>query len=44
MTTREELIKEIQQAPDSLIEEVLNFLLFVKARQNHLLTLSLLVS
>lgn len=32
MTTREQLIKEIEQAPDSLIEEVLNFLLFIKIR------------
>jgi hypothetical protein len=32
MTTKEELIKEITQAPDFLIEEVLNFLLFIKNR------------
>jgi hypothetical protein len=34
MTTREQLIKEIEQAPDFLIEEVLDFLLFAKARRN----------
>ena len=32
MTTKEELIKEITQAPDFVIEEVLNFLLFIKNR------------
>ncbi|TAE56963.1 MAG: hypothetical protein EAZ87_17240 [Nostocales cyanobacterium] len=32
MTVKEELIKEITQAPDFLIEEVLNFLLFIKNR------------
>jgi hypothetical protein len=32
MTTKEELIKEIAQAPDFIIEEVLNFLLFIKNR------------
>lgn len=34
MSTREQLIKEIEQAPDSLIEEVLDFLLVTKARLN----------
>lgn len=34
MTTREQLIKEITQAPDSLVEELLDFLLFTKARRN----------
>ena len=32
MTVKQELIKEISQAPDFLIEEVLNFLLFIKIR------------
>ncbi|MDJ0708390.1 MAG: hypothetical protein QNJ46_34405 [Leptolyngbyaceae cyanobacterium MO_188.B28] len=32
MTTKEQLIKEIDQAPDFLVEEVLNFLLFLKVR------------
>ncbi|MBS3030620.1 MAG: hypothetical protein HCA25_27275 [Dolichospermum sp. DET50] len=32
MTAKQELIKEISQAPDFLIEEVLNFLLFIKNR------------
>jgi hypothetical protein len=31
MTIREQLIKEIEQAPDALVEEVLNFCLFVKS-------------
>ncbi|MGL5871407.1 MAG: DUF2281 domain-containing protein [Xenococcaceae cyanobacterium] len=30
MNEREKLIKEIEQAPDSLVEEVLGFLLFTK--------------
>jgi hypothetical protein len=34
MTTREQLIQEIEQAPDFLIEELLDFLLFAKARRN----------
>jgi hypothetical protein len=29
---KEQLIQEIEQAPDSLIEEVLNYLLFTKSR------------
>ena len=32
MSEREVLIREISQTPDSLIREVLNFLLFIKAR------------
>ncbi|MFQ4141566.1 hypothetical protein [Chlorogloeopsis sp. ULAP02] len=32
MTAKEELMKEIAQAPDFLVEEVLNFLLFIKNR------------
>jgi hypothetical protein len=32
MTIKEQLIQEIEQVPDSLLEEVLNFLLFVKTR------------
>jgi hypothetical protein len=34
MTAREQLIQEIAQIPDALVEEVLDFLLFVKGRQN----------
>ncbi|NJO43024.1 MAG: hypothetical protein HC769_16940 [Cyanobacteria bacterium CRU_2_1] len=33
MTNREQLIKEIEQAPDALVEEILDFCLFVKQRQ-----------
>ncbi|MGP1371530.1 MAG: DUF2281 domain-containing protein [Almyronema sp.] len=33
MTNREQLIQEIEQAPDALIEEVLDFYLFLKQRQ-----------
>jgi hypothetical protein len=29
---KEQLMQEIEQAPDSLIEEVLNYLLFTKSR------------
>ncbi|MBD2570361.1 hypothetical protein [Anabaena lutea] len=32
MTVKEEIIKEISQTPDFLIQEVLNFLLFIKNR------------
>ena len=32
MTAREQLIQEIDQAPDFLVEELLDFLLFAKAR------------
>ena len=32
MTIREDLIKAVEQAPDSLVEEVFNFLLFTKMR------------
>ncbi|MBH8575556.1 hypothetical protein I8752_21605 [Nostocaceae cyanobacterium CENA369] len=32
MTAKEQLIREIEQAPDFLIEEVLNFLLFITSR------------
>lgn len=32
MAAREQLLTEIEQAPDFLIEEVLNFLLFIKIR------------
>jgi len=34
MTAREQLIQEIAQAPDFLVEELLDFLLFAKARRN----------
>jgi hypothetical protein len=33
MTAREQLSKELEQAPDSLVEEILDFCLFVKQRQ-----------
>ena len=32
MTAKEKLIREIDQAPEFLVEEVLNFLLFIKIR------------
>ena len=35
MTVREDLIKAVEQAPDSLVEEVFNFLLFTQTRQQH---------
>jgi hypothetical protein len=34
MTTKEQLIKEIEQAPESLVEEVFDFLVFVKAQHS----------
>lgn len=34
MTTREQLIQEIDQAPDFLVEELLDFLLFAKIRRS----------
>lgn len=34
MTPRERLIQEIGQVPDTLVEEVLDFLLFLKQKQN----------
>lgn len=33
MTAREQLHQELEQSPDDLIEEVLNFCLFLKQRQ-----------
>jgi hypothetical protein len=33
MTLREQLSKELEQAPDELVEEILDFCLFVKHRQ-----------
>lgn len=33
MTTREELIREIEQAPDNLVNEVFDFLLQIKCQQ-----------
>jgi hypothetical protein len=35
MTAREILLREIVQAPDPLVEEVLDFLCFVKTRHFH---------
>lgn len=34
MSERELLIREIAQTPDSLVKELLNFLLFIKSRTN----------
>ena len=34
MSERELLIREIAQTPDTLVTEVLNFLLFIKTRTN----------
>jgi hypothetical protein len=34
MSERELLIREIAQTPDTLVREVLNFLLFIKSRTN----------
>ena len=34
MSTREKLIQEINQSPDFLVEELLDFLLFIKSRKN----------
>jgi len=36
MSEREQLINEIDQTPDILVKEVLNFLLFIKSRTNEL--------
>jgi len=38
MSDKEQLIHELDQAPDFLVREVLNFLLFLKARtkENHI--------
>jgi hypothetical protein len=33
MTVREQISKEIEQAPDSLVEKILDFCLFLKQRQ-----------
>ena len=38
MSTKEQLLKEIEQSPDYLIEEVLIFLLFVKLRLKQKIT------
>ena len=35
MNNKEQLIQEIEQAPDYLVEEVLNFLLFTKNRKKY---------
>ena len=34
MSVREQLLREIAQTPDSLVREVWDFLLFIKARKN----------
>ncbi|MEM8831049.1 MAG: hypothetical protein AAGE96_17080 [Cyanobacteria bacterium P01_G01_bin.19] len=36
MNEKEQLIKEIEQAPDFLVKEVLDFLLFTKSRAKYL--------
>jgi hypothetical protein len=36
MNEREKLIKEIEQAPEFLVEEVLDFLLFTKNRKKNI--------
>ena len=36
MNEKEQLIKEIEQAPDFLVKEVLNFLLFTKNKTKYL--------
>lgn len=33
MTVRDQLSRELEQAPESLVEEILDFCLFVKQRQ-----------
>ncbi len=38
MSTKEKLLQEIDQSPDYLIEEVLNFMLFLKLRLKQRLT------
>jgi hypothetical protein len=37
MSDKEQLINELDQAPDFLVREVLNFLLFIKTRTNEIL-------
>jgi hypothetical protein len=44
MTIREQLIQEIEQAPEALIEEILNFCLFVKQRQQAKATIQVISS
>jgi hypothetical protein len=34
MTIREQLVKEIEQAPDALVKELLDFYLFIKQRRD----------
>ncbi len=36
MNEKEQVIKEIEQAPDFLVKEVLDFLLFIKSRTKYL--------
>lgn len=35
MTNREQLVREIEQAPDALVEELLDFYLFIKQRRDN---------
>ncbi len=34
MTIREQLVREIEQAPDALVQELLDFYLFIKQRRD----------
>ncbi|MCA6556611.1 MAG: hypothetical protein IM583_08260 [Pseudanabaena sp. M114S2SP2A07QC] len=36
MSDKDQLIRELDQAPDFLVREVLNFLLFIKTRTNQI--------
>lgn len=38
MTARDRLFQELEQTPDSLIEEILNFCLFLRQRQQEKLS------
>jgi hypothetical protein len=38
MNTKEKLIKELEQTPDTFIEKVFNFLLFTKSRYQEKIT------
>ena len=38
MTNREQLIQELEQAPEALVEELLDFYLFIKQRRDSITT------
>jgi hypothetical protein len=38
MTNREQLIQELEQAPEALVEELLDFYLFIKQRRGSITT------